>query len=51
MVYRQPLKAISLFTFGVLLIASSAQAKTSFTGNWKLNVDKSDFGPLPVPIT
>ena len=31
--------------FGVL----QAQAKPNFTGTWKLNVSKSDFGPLPAP--
>jgi len=26
-----------------------AQSKTNFSGTWKLNVDKSDFGPVPGP--
>jgi hypothetical protein len=26
-----------------------AQAKPDFSGTWKLNVAKSDFGPLPAP--
>ncbi len=47
--------------FSKLLIASSiallaataglAQAKPDFSGTWKLNVDKSDFGPLPPPTS
>src|SRR5438034_1914967 len=34
-----------------LLLAMSgyAQTKPNFTGTWKLNVSKSDFGPLPAP--
>ncbi len=33
------------------LIAASAfaQGKTDFSGTWKLNVAKSDFGPIPTP--
>lgn len=26
-----------------------AQAKPNFSGTWKLNVSKSDFGPIPAP--
>ncbi len=44
-------KIFPLFALGLLLSVSAAQAATSFTGAWKLNVDKSDFGPLPVPIS
>ena len=44
-------KTFSLFALGVLLSVSAAQAKTSFTGTWKLNVEKSDFGPLPPPTS
>ena len=35
----------------VLLIglAGAAQAKTDFTGDWKANIGKSDFGPIPPP--
>ncbi|HLY15740.1 MAG TPA: hypothetical protein VKR61_00890 [Bryobacteraceae bacterium] len=28
---------------------SAAQAKPNFSGTWKLNVSKSDFGPMPAP--
>jgi hypothetical protein len=37
----------------VLLFAASlvAQGKTNFSGTWKLNVSKSDFGPLPGPTS
>ena len=30
-------------------ISISAQQKPDFTGTWKLNVAKSDFGPIPGP--
>lgn len=34
----------------VLLAALAAeQPKTNFTGNWKLNIEKSDFGALSAP--
>ena len=39
-------------TFTLILLvglACAAQAKPNFTGDWKLNADKSDFGPLPPP--
>ena len=32
-------------------LAGAAQAKPDFSGNWKLNVDKSEFGPIPPPST
>jgi hypothetical protein len=32
-------------------LAAAAQAKPNFSGDWKLNVDKSDFGPMPPPTT
>jgi len=30
-------------------LASAAADKPDFSGNWKLNVEKSDFGPMPKP--
>lgn len=42
-----------LFLSGVALVLTAsvvpAQDKTNFSGTWKLNVDKSDFGPIPSP--
>lgn len=32
-------------------LAGMAQAKPNFSGTYKLNVDKSDFGPLPPPTS
>jgi hypothetical protein len=36
---------------GVIALAgaSFAQQRTNYSGTWKLNVDKSDFGPVPGP--
>lgn len=31
--------------------ASVAAAKPNFTGEWKLNVQKSEFGPIPPPTS
>jgi hypothetical protein len=38
----------------VVVLAASvapAQDKTNFSGNWKLNVAKSEFGPVPPPTS
>lgn len=37
--------ALTAFAFG----AAQAQAKPNFSGTWKLNNDKSEFGPMPAP--
>ena len=34
-----------------LLASGQAQANPNFSGEWKLNTSKSDFGPLPGPST
>jgi len=33
----------------LILLALPALAKTDFSGDWKLNVSKSEFGPMPPP--
>jgi len=33
----------------VAALAMPAAAKTDFSGTWKLEADKSDFGPMPPP--
>lgn len=43
-----------LFSFALLTLALGAveaQAKSDFSGTWKLNASKSDFGPMPPPDT
>ena len=43
-----------LFSLALLTLAFGlvqAQAKTDFSGTWKLNASKSDFGPMPPPDT
>jgi hypothetical protein len=32
-----------------LVLSAGAFAKPNFSGNWKLNGDKSEFGPMPPP--
>lgn len=47
------MKRLSLFlmVLAVLFAATSATAfaKPNFTGEWKLDADKSNFGPMPPP--
>jgi hypothetical protein len=33
----------------VLAIPAAGFAKPNFTGTWKINIDKSDFGQIPAP--
>lgn len=43
-----------LFSFAMLTLALGlvqAQAKSDFSGTWKANASKSDFGPAPPPDT
>jgi len=46
---RKLLSIISLT--GLLLVTTFAQQKPDFSGTWKLNVAKSDFGVLPGPTS
>src|SRR5581483_1736892 len=34
-----------------VLAGGQAQAKPNFTGEWKLNASKSEFGPMPAPTS
>jgi hypothetical protein len=41
-----------LFSLALLTVALGlvqAQAKSDFSGTWKANATKSDFGPMPPP--
>jgi len=43
---------MKLFSFALLTLALGlvqAQAKSDFSGTWKANTAKSDFGPMPPP--
>ena len=43
---------LRLFSLALLALALGlvqAQAKTNFSGTWKANAGKSDFGPMPPP--
>ena len=39
-----PVAMLAAMSFGV-----SADTKPDFSGEWKLNIDKSNFGPMPPP--
>ncbi len=40
---------LSLAVLAAIPFAVSADAKPDFSGEWKLNLDKSNFGPMPPP--
>jgi hypothetical protein len=42
-------KTMVLAGLALLLYAAMAQAKSDFTGEWRLDVAKSDFGQMPAP--
>jgi hypothetical protein len=45
---------IRLFFVALLAVAFGllqAKAKPNFSGTWKLNTGKSDFGAMPAPFT
>jgi hypothetical protein len=35
--------------FALTLLAAPSKAATNFSGDWKLNLAKSDYGPAPAP--
>ena len=41
--------AISMLVAGMFASVGMAQSKPDFSGTWNLNVNKSDFGPVPGP--
>jgi hypothetical protein len=46
---KQTTRLFSLALLTLALGLVQAQAKTDFSGTWKLNAGKSDFGPMPPP--
>jgi len=40
---------ITLFSIFLLGSARQVQAAPNFSGDWKMNIAKSDFGPVPAP--
>ena len=40
---------VPLAIAAMMPFAAAADAKPDFSGEWKLNVDKSNFGPMPPP--
>jgi hypothetical protein len=51
----KPLPGKRAMSFPVLLVIAvtllAAQTKPNFSGIWKLNLEKSDFGHLPAPAS
>jgi len=56
-VYTLPMKGVAMsfspkyctMALALALLVVPALAKTNFSGDWKLNVSKSEFGPMPPP--
>ena len=48
---RQTTRLLSLALLILALGFVQAQAKSDFSGTWKLDTSKSDFGPIPAPDT
>jgi len=46
---RQTIRLFSITAFLAVVGLASAQAKSDFSGKWKLDVSKSDFGQMPPP--
>jgi|HubBroStandDraft_1064217.scaffolds.fasta_scaffold149634_3 hypothetical protein len=46
---RQTARIFSFAILTVVLGMVQAQAKSDFSGTWKLNASKSEFGPMPAP--
>ena len=42
---------LPMIVFALAASVAPAQDKTNFSGTWKLNVEKSEFGPIPAPST
>src|SRR5262249_47404421 len=46
------MKTLLKYAFAVALVAVTARAdKPDFSGDWSLNVDKSNLGPMPPPTS
>jgi hypothetical protein len=46
---KKPVTAFVAFIAYLAATWSTAQAAPNFTGDWKMNIAKSDFGPVPAP--
>ncbi|HEV8146634.1 MAG TPA: hypothetical protein VGP79_09645 [Bryobacteraceae bacterium] len=44
-------KIFAVTLLSVAAFATQAMAATNFSGEWKLNLSKSDYGPVPAPET
>jgi len=43
---KKPLAAVVMLAAPLLLVSIRAQAAPNFSGEWKMNASKSDFGPM-----
>ena len=43
------MKRACILVAAVTLTAAVAAAKPNFSGDWKMNLDKTDYGPMPKP--
>lgn len=43
------ISAFLLLAAATTLVTAQAQSKANFSGEWKLNASKSEFGPMPAP--
>jgi hypothetical protein len=41
----------ALYVLATLACSAFAADKPNFSGDWKMNLEKSDFGPVPAPAT
>lgn len=48
-VYRCAQQLIMVMLFGMAAVLAAVEPKPNFSGEWKMNAEKSDFGPLPAP--
>ncbi len=46
---RMGLPLLAALVFGLVSRLPAADTKPDFSGQWKMNAEKSDFGPLPAP--
>ena len=46
---RKPAVFVTLFSIFLLGAVRQAQAAPNFSGEWKMNIAKSDFGSVPAP--
>jgi hypothetical protein len=46
---RKPAVFVALLSYFLVGFARPVEAAPNFSGDWKMNIAKSDFGPVPAP--